>query len=164
MGCIYMIQNTENGKAYVGQTRNPTPEKRILSHLFGITYFQNQWHYQKDSERNRGILADIEQYGIDAFQWSIVYENVPQRFLNIAEVQAIKDYRTLQPYGYNIHPGTREANDIVDICSIWNEFLERQENITHIGTTVVEEADDDIVWDYYRLLDDPDEYYRIYYG
>ena len=75
MGCIYILLNTANNKAYVGQTKHDTPEHRIAAHLGEPTYYRDHTGKKVESlnhSRNSEIAKDVEEYGKDAFMVNIV--------------------------------------------------------------------------------------------
>ena len=92
MGYIYMIRNTVNGKAYIGQTIKK-PEYRINAHL--------------DCTENGSLLLKraIEKYGRDAFTFEILHDSVLDILLDDLEIAEIKKHNTLAPNGYNLDSG-----------------------------------------------------------
>ena len=89
MGYIYMIRNTVNGKAYIGQTIQKV-EKRVNKHFYESSC--------------RALHNAIKKYGRDAFTVEILHE-VLDIFLDDFEVAEIKKHNTLVPNGYNLHSG-----------------------------------------------------------
>jgi len=88
---IYKITNKINNKIYIGQTNNP--ERRFSEHITGSD--------QSCSLIHRAIV----KYGSKNFTFEILgwFENWQEQ-----ERYYINFYRTLAPYGYNIHEGGNE--------------------------------------------------------
>ena len=108
MGCIYILWNTVNNKAYVGQTKHDTPEDRIAAHLGEPTYYRDHTGKKvesKNQSRNPGIAKDVEKYGKDSFKWKILYEDIPTESLDEYEVMGMQAYDTIHPNGYNKNRG-----------------------------------------------------------
>ena len=108
MGCIYILLNTVNNKAYVGQTKHDTPEDRIAAHLGEPTYYRDHTGKKvesKNQSRNPGIAKDVEKYGKDSFKWKILYEDIPTESLDEYEVMGMQAYDTIHPNGYNKNRG-----------------------------------------------------------
>jgi len=62
-GCVYQIVNSINGKVYVGETTRG--ELRWRKHL---SCLRGNYH------RNPHLQADFNEFGEDAFEWSIIQE------------------------------------------------------------------------------------------
>lgn len=108
MGCIYILWNTVNNKAYVGQTKHDTPENRIAAHLGEPIYYRDHTGKKvesKNQSQNPGIAEDIEKYGKDSFKWAILYEDIPTESLDEYEVIGMQAYDTIHPNGYNRNRG-----------------------------------------------------------
>lgn len=88
---IYKITNKINGKIYIGESKHP--KQRFREHC--------QTHYKYNSLIHRAI----EKYGIENFDFEIIgwFEDWAEK-----EKYYINFYRSLTPYGYNIHPGGGE--------------------------------------------------------
>ena len=91
MGSVYMITNTENGKAYIGKSINDAKKKRVQKHLTG--------------HGSRIIKQAIEKYGKDAFVVEILHDGIIPEFLDDLEIEAIAKYDTVAPNGYNLTIG-----------------------------------------------------------
>ena len=91
MGSIYKITNTVNGKAYIGQTRNDAEKTRIREHLTG--------------RGNRILKQAVAKYGRAAFTFEILHDGIIPEFLNTLEIEAIANFSTLAPHGYNLETG-----------------------------------------------------------
>ena len=88
MGYIYKITNTVNNKAYIGISVNEPEKERIKRHLSG--------------QGNRIIAMSIKKYGIDAFAYEILEENVFDELLPEFERAYIAKFNTVSPHGYNL--------------------------------------------------------------
>ncbi len=93
MGIIYLAQNKINGRRYVGQSIS-TLEKRKKSHELSARY----------GSPTRFAKA-IRRYGIDGFDWKVVFEDVADADLNEFEEDAIRIYQSQHPNGYNLLSG-----------------------------------------------------------
>ena len=62
-GIVYMIVNTKNNRMYIGSTVEY--EKRFRSHINGL---RGGYH------DNRKIQEDFEEFGEDAFKFSVLCE------------------------------------------------------------------------------------------
>ena len=91
MGSIYMITNTENGKAYIGQTIRDPKTKRIDYHLNG--------------HGSQLVRNAVKKYGKDIFVFEILHDSIIPEFLDDLEIEAIAKYNTVAPNGYNIASG-----------------------------------------------------------
>lgn len=101
IGRIYKVTNTINGIAYIGQTMSSIAH-RWRTHL-----------YAKSSCKR--LKNAIDKYGVENFK--IEELTATERddktsllnALNELEIQAIEDHGTLNPLGYNMIPGGRNA-------------------------------------------------------
>lgn len=98
MGIIYCARNTMNGKVYIGQTvRN-----------LEIRKCEHRWctHPKNAHKSNSGLFFNaLRKYGFDAFEWTIVFDDVKDEELNDLEIETIAVYRSLVPNGYNLVSG-----------------------------------------------------------
>lgn len=113
-GSIYLIENIQNRKKYVGQTTNKNPQKYIKSH------FKNAIKNRK-RDKNKIFYKAIRKYGVHNFKWRIlgeIYENSIEKLkekLDEAETECIEFYQAFgsngvyqdELYGYNM---TRYGN------------------------------------------------------
>ncbi len=93
MGCIYRATCKITGKSYIGQTVNSLAHRR-------------KWH--EDAARIGGTFyfyRALRKHGFDAFDWSIIFDDIPDDELNQREIEAIAGFGTLTPRGYNSTPG-----------------------------------------------------------
>ena len=93
MGSIYKITNAVNGKSYIGQTIRDAEKTRIHQHLNG------------NSRGSRLVKRAIKKYGKDAFTYEILYDGILPEFLDTLEIEAIAEFNTLAPNGYNLTTG-----------------------------------------------------------
>lgn len=89
MAGIYVLENTINGKSYVGQTVN-TFDRRLKEHRWGDISI---------------ISSAIKKYGWDNFKCYQYY--IPENLLNYFEIEMIKKTNSLIPNGYNLEKGGR---------------------------------------------------------
>lgn len=88
-GIIYIATNTENLKSYVGQTLQAF-EARQMAHRCN----HDNAHFHKA----------LRKYGMDAFEWRILEEDIPEARLNAREELWIAFYDTFYN-GYNSTSG-----------------------------------------------------------
>lgn len=89
--CVYMHENRESGKKYIGITsQKPT----------------NRWQNGRGYLRCPLFYAAIEKYGWDAFRHEILYTGLTQEEAERLEVELIAKYGTQDPEkGYNLAAG-----------------------------------------------------------
>ena len=84
-GFIYKY-TSPSGKSYIGQTINSLSQRsKNGCHYKNSTYFYNA----------------IQKYGFENFKWEIFGE-FPIEELSQNEIEFIKEYNTVVPFGYNI--------------------------------------------------------------
>ena len=93
MGSIYKVTNTVNGKAYIGQTRRDAEKTRIRDHLTG------------NSNSSQLVKRAVKKYGRDAFTYEILHDGIIPEFLDPLEKEAIEEFNTVSPHGYNLDTG-----------------------------------------------------------
>ena len=79
---IYKLTCTVNGKSYIGQTTCP----------------KNRWY--KCHQRNKKMLADIERYGLVAFQSEILARTTDKKLASVLEEHFVDEYNAIEN-GYN---------------------------------------------------------------
>lgn len=86
---IYKIENKLNHKIYIGQSMDP--ERRFREHCG-----------QKQMKYSSLIQDAIQKYGKENFTFEVLgwFEDYNEK-----EIYYISFYRSLAPYGYNLHPG-----------------------------------------------------------
>lgn len=89
--CVYMHENRENGKKYIGITsQKPT----------------NRWNNGRGYNRSPLFYAAINKYGWDSFRHDILYTGLSQEEAERLEVEMIAKYQTTDPArGYNLAAG-----------------------------------------------------------
>lgn len=87
--CVYQLTCVVSGKHYVGQTNNITKRMRL----------------HRTSSFCRALHNAIKAHGWDAFQLSLLHENLSVEEANRLEVAAIERLNTLAPNGYNLRVG-----------------------------------------------------------
>lgn len=100
LGCIYRISNKVNGKVYIGQTLQ-NPFKRMREHF-------------KDSYTGRSLLHDdIRLYGITAFIFEVLEDNIPDDLLDEKEIYYIKSNNSYHlDGGYNLTRGGQDRKNV----------------------------------------------------
>jgi group I intron endonuclease len=92
-GCIYLVQNMNNGKTYIGQTRFKSPIRRWNAHI----------NMSKHGS-TLAIHSAIRKYGVDAFHFESLC-SVPYDALNNMEAYYAEQYESYtwnNPGGYNM--------------------------------------------------------------
>lgn len=92
-GIIYMISHKETGKSYIGKTERKNWKARIKEHFKGQSIGTPLIHYA------------MKKHGADAFQWFVLYKDVPNNAIDALEKACIQDYNTQHPNGYNLKEG-----------------------------------------------------------
>ena len=91
---IYKYTNKINGKQYIGQTIRGF-DLRHYEHIRGDkSYFDRA----------------INKYGIENFEWEILYVASNTEELNEKEIELIQKHNTLKPNGYNVTLGGGSFN------------------------------------------------------
>ena len=104
MGCIYKITNTVNGKSYIGQSRYDAMKTRIHAHLNG------------GARGSRLVKQAVKKYGKDAFTYEILHDGIIPEFLSDLEIEAIAQYNTVAPHGYNLTYGGEGGKRSEETC------------------------------------------------
>lgn len=91
MGIIYKANNILNGKTYIGLTTK-TLDKR------------KKQHYQSAKRLKYIFYKALNKYKQEDWEWSILYDDVPDNQLNNMEKWCIANYGTYI-YGYNATEG-----------------------------------------------------------
>ncbi|MCQ9208299.1 MAG: NUMOD3 domain-containing DNA-binding protein [Omnitrophica bacterium] len=103
---IYVLENTTNGKLYVGQSTNL--KRRVRRHGYRST-------------RNNKSVIDraVNKHGWDNFKQYIYY--VPEEFLDYFETEMIKRLNSLLPNGYNLKTGGANGRHSEETCRKMSE-------------------------------------------
>jgi group I intron endonuclease len=91
---VYIIVNVENNKVYIGQTRGPL-DKRFKQHC-------------EPNRTSKSIISQaIQKHGKDCFYMETLWESpgCSREELDSREIELIREYNSLSPYGYNITSG-----------------------------------------------------------
>ena len=104
MGIIYLAQNKVNGKGYVGQTIGTLLNRR-RGHESAARLGVSSTHFHKA----------IRKYGVDAFEWSVIFDDVADWEIDTLEIEAVSVYRTLVPLGYNLTGGGSSNFKVTEI-------------------------------------------------
>jgi len=95
---IYLIENTINGKKYVGQT-SLTAEERWKTHVY-------QSRCGDSAHRRAPLYYAIRKHGVNSFTISVLDTAQSQEELNQKEIDYIRAYRTMEKtFGYNRSEG-----------------------------------------------------------
>lgn len=95
---LYKLTNKENGKQYIGTSINPVSH-RISRHVYAA----------KSGQKGMAITCAIRKYGIRSFSVEVIGEAGTYESLLKMEAEAIREQKTLVPYGYNITEGGKGA-------------------------------------------------------
>jgi len=88
MSSIYKITNKVNNKSYIGYTSRDNVELRIREHFSPSVY---------NGREKRPLYSAIKKYGVDSFDWEILYEG---------DDALTKESEYISKYGdYNLHEG-----------------------------------------------------------
>lgn len=93
MGCVYIATSKTTGKSYVGKSI-VSMKSRIDNHLAFV-------------RRNSPLVFHraIRKYGINDFEWQIIFESDVRDVLIRVEIMEIKERNTKTPHGYNMTDG-----------------------------------------------------------
>lgn len=98
---IYKHTNRENGKCYIGQTKNEDLTRR--------------WCGGHGYKENRHFFAAIKKYGWESFAHEILETGLSESEANDREQYYIALYRSNDHrYGYNIRPGGQERTTFTE--------------------------------------------------
>ena len=93
MGCVYQAKNLITGKLYIGKTVKSLSD-RVSCHISNAKGKSDLYFHKA-----------IRKYGIDSFQWSILYQGDKESQLYEMEQMFIKQLNTMAPLGYNLTAG-----------------------------------------------------------
>lgn len=100
-GAIYMLFNERNGKAYIGQTIQPT-KRRVAYTIYSALKKRNGLY-------NTMISEAIRKYGIENFSVWELSRHFSKEELDQAEIETIKKYGTNKFAGYNSESGGKNG-------------------------------------------------------
>ena len=93
MNYVYKIQNTENGKCYIGITSR-TVDERWKDHLSRVACY----------ERNNRLYFAIRKYGIEKFEVETIGQSESDDIIRSLESKYIREYDSYNN-GYNCNYG-----------------------------------------------------------
>jgi group I intron endonuclease len=93
VGCVYQVENTINGKLYIGKTILPLT-RRIAIHKSDAKIGSNYLFH-----------SAIRKYGFKSFMWNKIYLSDNDDILCAKEIEFIKVLKTKVPFGYNLTDG-----------------------------------------------------------
>jgi len=104
-GCIYLIENIQNHKKYIGYTTQEY-EKYIQEHFINAINFRD---ISEDSKKGKYFYNAIRKYGIHNFKWRVLGYCYSFEELKQSEIECIYFYRSFgsdgehedNTYGYN---------------------------------------------------------------
>lgn len=92
-GIIYRARNKINGKQYIGQTT-----KKLSDRIIG--------HFKKEKKEQSFFQLALHKYGLENFDWDILFEAKNKQELDEKEQFFIEEYETLnREKGYNLKTG-----------------------------------------------------------
>jgi hypothetical protein len=104
MGYIYKIENTVNGKVYVGQSKQPDRRWNDHKRIMNTT---------NERERRKPLYVDMREYGVDRFSFSLL-EKCKDDKMDEREVFWIERLNSQdESHGYNIYGGGRGGGTFV---------------------------------------------------
>lgn len=100
MGCVYLARNRINEKCYIGKTIKKFETRK-------------RWH-ERSSIREDGwyFHRSLKRYGLDSFEWEILFESASNEELCAAEIRLISKLNTRRPNGYNLTSGGDGVRDL----------------------------------------------------
>ena len=89
---MYLVykHTSPSGKSYIGQT---------------CDYDRRCREHQVETNQCKAFAAAIKKYGWDNFTHEILYDGLTQEQANFREQQAVNEYKSVTPYGYNLQSG-----------------------------------------------------------
>lgn len=94
--CIYCLENQENGKRYIGKTKD----------LYNrIRHYFYDFKHQRNDHINDHLLNAFNKYGLESFEWWIVesFDKLNNDLMKEREKEYIEVYNTLdKEKGYNL--------------------------------------------------------------
>ena len=123
-GIIYKIENTVNGKVYIGQTTSSF-NKRYKRKGVGIERVYN--HHKSLKERNIHynvhLLGAIEKYGFEAFTVDEEFDAAySKEELDSLECKYIKEFNCIDN-GYNNKEGGSDGKHSEEVCNKISEAM-----------------------------------------
>ena len=107
---IYAIRCIENGKVYIGRTKDL--ERRVREHLYELRRGLKNCGGRDD----HGFQHDYDKYGESAFEVYVLESCVLPSDVEKRESFWIREYRATNPrYGYNISDGIAARPKVLPI-------------------------------------------------
>ena len=105
IGTIYKIENTVNGKVYIGQTIR-SPQKRWSQH-------KQAMKYENGPQYNNHLYSAMRLYGLENFTFEVI-ENCDDSYLDEKEIYWIAQYNSNDAdFGYNNTGGGQGQGAVV---------------------------------------------------
>lgn len=146
-GCVYKIENIQNGKIYIGQTSLKNPIDRWKDHYTEYLY-QNTKNYNL-------LYSEMRSIGIDKFVFQIIEINIPILQLDDREKYYIELYKT-NINGYNISLGGQCKNksqkllesDVRDIIALIRQNLSFKDisKLYNVGVSTISDINCGDTW------------------
>ncbi|MDS7057081.1 NUMOD3 domain-containing DNA-binding protein [Klebsiella pneumoniae] len=92
-GSIYKVENTINGKIYIGQTTMRLVDRKKV-HIYDARHHKS----------NSPLHEELRKYGRENFSWKIIDEAKDRQELNAKEIYWISHYDSIVK-GYNVTSG-----------------------------------------------------------
>jgi len=93
MGCVYCVTCKINSKKYIGKT------------ICNIS--KRKKEHEGNTHKEKGFIFHraLRKYGIENFDWEILFESSNNEILNRIEIDFIREENTKKPNGYNMTDG-----------------------------------------------------------
>ena len=141
MGYIYRITNIDNGKSYIGETKQLDVQSRWNNHIKSI----------ETKNGATALIGALEKYGIDNFKFEVLIICFDEDRLYY-EVEYIKKFSTLVPNGYNISKGRVDVSEYT--VTNLTEFIKKKKEqayeyrtkIKNLSTSISDKMKQSVKW------------------